>query len=107
MNMSKCHYINLGTGFGDSYYSTGNRLYIGHGIKLLSWRDRKCIDCGKFLTKHYTGLRCKKCGQKHANKLEKEWRENHKEYLREYYRNYDIRRGKIKEKEEQYKRGEE
>jgi len=88
-------YIN----FGDNQYSTGNRLFIGHNHKkLISWKDRKCINCGKFLTKHYTGLRCKKCGERHADKLEKEWRENHKEYLKEYYRDYDKNRRKIQKR---------
>ena len=81
--------------FGDNQYSTGSRLYIGHGIKLSSWRDRRCMVCGRFVSKKNTKNRCNNCFKKHIKKYKEEWDKKHKQYLKEYYKDYDKNRRKI------------
>ena len=76
--------------FGKSLQSTGTRLFKDdkHGCRLISWMDKHCIICGRFITKFGKERRCKKCSEKYHNQYYREWKENHKDSQREYHKNY-------------------
>jgi hypothetical protein len=58
--------------------TTGFRYYENN--KLLSWIDRHCIDCGRFLAKWWTWKRCSDCSKKYR-----------KNYIKNYERRTDQR----------------
>jgi hypothetical protein len=45
-------------------------------VELISWIDKRCEVCGKFVSRFNTKSRCERCSKKH-----------HVEYTREYMRN--------------------
>ena len=53
---------------GHGYISSGNRLLREVNKEkryvLISWQDKKCIYCGKFISKKNSGNTCKKCYKK-------------------------------------------
>jgi len=61
---------------GNGLYTTGKRLYKEscvngkHKRQLISWMDKRCIDCGRFISGYG---RCPKCSKKY-----------HKEYCKTY-----------------------
>ena len=81
--------------FPHCYVSSGNRLYKRYKrnkilkSKLISWIDKRCMKCGKFINKMNNRRLCSKCG----NKRKLEWWEEHKEakkiYDRERHKIYD------------------
>ena len=85
--------------FGNGLISTGNRLYKIKDYNrhsnnrktkwiLISWRDKRCIDCGRFIKKTARrGNRCELCSKKHQKIIKDEWRQNNKEYFINYYKN--------------------
>ena len=65
---------------GNCYISTGNRLFKSYKknnrryYRLISWNDKHCIICGRFIFKHNTSNRCYDC-----------YRKNRKEQMRKYW----------------------
>ena len=84
--------------FGNSQMSTGYKLYKFNSIRgktkyrILSWINRKCKDCGRFLPNSNKGLRCNTCSKKYHIKVcsnkHNQWRKNHKKEARENMREY-------------------
>ena len=77
---------------GKSLISTGTRSYKQiwkpkHHLclKLVSWIDKKCKICGRFINRHNTCNRCLKCYLKAKNNNPK-IRAYRKKYSREYMR---------------------
>ena len=62
---------------GDGIFSTGNRTFKRHFInkkwtsELICWIQKKCIDCGKFLSKHNYYNRCSRCSKNHNRLINK------------------------------------
>jgi len=67
---------------GNGFSKSKNRLFKEYTLsnprrvewKLVSWIDRHCIDCGKFIQKRNTGKRCHSCSIKYRNKKCKLWK---------------------------------
>lgn len=82
---------------GNSLASSGNRLFYEvkeNGkvtFKLVSWIDKRCSRCGKFLKKKNPSNRCINC-----------YKEESKQFMKEYYENNRI--GILRQKKEYYNR---
>lgn len=72
---------------GNNAVSTGYRVYECHTHKLLSWIDRRCVKCKRFLSKRQVKY-CAKCApieqRKLSNQLKKERERNNPIYKEEH-----------------------
>ena len=69
---------------GNTCYTTGYKIYHRktknkkHKLEVISWMNKRCIDCGKFIPNSH-GERCSKCARKHDIVCKKNYKERLKE----------------------------
>ena len=77
-----------------SFRSSGNRLFKRSNPKdiLISWIDKRCSVCGRFVSKRNSHKRCNNCFKEYRKEQDKKYFKANflkkREYIREYMRRY-------------------